>query len=116
MRAGQLDHHIRVLNPVLTRNSYGEDIPSWKELAKKVPAGVLAVSGNERWIAQQVIARAEFLFKIRYLKGITPKSVIEYDPGDGTGVQQYNVLSALPVGRNEGLMVAAETRADAKAV
>lgn len=116
MRAGQLDHHITLKNPVKTRNDFGEDITTLKTFATKVPAGVLAVNGNERWIAQQVVARTEMLFKIRYIKGLNPKSVIEYDPGDGTGPQLYNILSVLPVGRNEGLMVAAQTRADAKAM
>lgn len=105
MMAGRLDRRIKIHTMQVVRSDYGEDVATPDE-GEAVWARVQPVSGNERYISQQVMAEATTQFTIRYRAGVTPEQFIAYEG------RLYDILEVLEVGRSEGLAIAAVARAE----
>jgi len=106
MRAGRLDRRIIIQENTPTQNGVGSEVDSWSDLYV-VWAEVIPVRGTERYAGSQDAAVIEEKFKIRYLKGITPKNRILYNG------RIYDIKGApLEIGRREGLEIQAKARAD----
>jgi head-tail adaptor len=75
---------------------------SYKEWAQR-----LELRGDERWNAQQVVAKIACKYKIRYRSDITPmiRLVDAYD-------REYDIEAALELGRKEGLELLVSARAE----
>lgn len=100
MDAYKFDRPLRIERATTTRNEIGEPIASWElvanTLAEKDPK-----LGREAFVAQQVIATGDVVYRIRWRSDIKPNRdeilrVIE----DGI---TYGVQSILEVGRRQAL-------------
>lgn len=104
MRAGRLDRLITIEQPIeSTDPSYGAPIQTWATLAQ-VWAQVKPVRGSEYFAAQQMNARVDTVFKIRYRSDLTTKMRISY------GGELYDIQSIIELGRNDGLELMAIVR------
>lgn len=107
MRAGKMDRRITLQRKSSSGDSFGQPIETWADISGgTVWAEVSPVSGNERWLSQQMIAEADTLFRIRYMAGLTPLDRVVYDG------RTYDVKSVIEIGRREGLDISAKTRAE----
>jgi len=106
MNAGRMDRRITLQRKSSSQDSFGQPIETWADIST-VWAEVVPVSGNERFVSQQVIAEADTLFKIRYMSGLTPLDRVVYDG------RTYDVKGVIEIGRRrEGMQIAAMTRAE----
>ena len=106
MNAGKMDRRITLQRKSSSQDSFGEAIDTWADIST-VWAEVVPVSGNERFVSQQVIAEADTLFKIRYMSGLTPLDRVVYDG------RTYDVKGVIEIGRRrEGMQISAMTRAE----
>ena len=65
--------------PVETAEAtYGQAVPDWQFFAD-VWCELAPVSGNERFIAQQLLATVSHTIRCRWLGGVTPKMRARYD-------------------------------------
>jgi SPP1 family predicted phage head-tail adaptor len=65
MRAGELDKYATIQYPAKSKNSFGEDIETWTDLAN-VWCSIEPVSGAEKWLQQERISEANSKIKMRY--------------------------------------------------
>ena len=75
---GRLDRRITIQQNTPTRDSVGQSIDSWADLAT-VWAEVVPVSGSESFQAKQVGAEAVAKFRIRYRSDVLRKMRVVYD-------------------------------------
>jgi len=78
LRAGRLKKKITIQQPTETKDSAGALQTSWSTFAI-VWAEVTPQTGREFRTAQQVNAEITIVFRIRYLKSVTPKMRISWD-------------------------------------
>ena len=93
MRAGKLRHRINLLRPVITQNSYGEDVTVWST-DKPVWASIDPLRGDEYYEAMRIKSNATYKIRIRYttLSASTligPKCKIEKISDE----RQFNIVS-----------------------
>jgi SPP1 family predicted phage head-tail adaptor len=86
MKIGLLKHKICFLRLDESQNALGEVIPVEAEIAK-VWASIEPVSGNERFMSNQIFAEATARIRCRFIEGITPKNVIRFKG------RKYDILS-----------------------
>lgn len=103
LSAGQLDRRITFQVAVEVRDSFGEPVQTWANLASHatVPARVEPLRGSERFAAQQVNADTDTKFTIRYRNDLTEKMRILYE------ARYYDVHSIHEVGRHQWLEIEA---------
>ena len=77
-RIGKMDQRIIIQQNTPSRDSVGQDVPSWSEL-DTVWAQVLPTSGSEGQDMQQELAQQTYKFIIRYRSDVTPKHRISYE-------------------------------------
>ena len=65
MRAGQLDVMIAIQRATVTQSPSGEPISAWSTLAER-PAMLTVQTGYERLTTDQLVARAQVAFSIRW--------------------------------------------------
>lgn len=104
MQAGRMDRLIEIRWPGEGSQSASGEIAATVARAVEVWAQVTPSAGNERFAADQRVAEADTVFRIRWLAGVTPLSGIFYD------AHLYDVVSVLEVGRQEGLDILARCR------
>lgn len=78
MRAGRLRHKIKIQRLEKSRTSLGEVIESWEDLLS-TRADVRPLSGNEKYISQQMAADVNYEVVIRYRSGIRAADRIVYN-------------------------------------
>lgn len=103
MRAGELDRTITIQTLTTAPDAYGEMLPTWTTFAT-VNAKVRPIRGEEYFAAQQVNARVDSIFLIRWLAGVLPTMRISYDG------QLWDIRSLNEIGRREGLEIYAEVK------
>ncbi len=86
MRSGDLRHLIKFVNLVETRNEYGEITKTEQDFTTTY-AHIKPLTGNERFIANQVFADATAQITCRYVAGINLKMIITF------GTRKYLILS-----------------------
>ena len=72
MQAGKLRHRVIVQQPTISRNSLGEEIPSWGTFAT-VWASIEPLSGREYTTLRAELAQVTTRIRMRYLAGLTSK-------------------------------------------
>lgn len=96
MRSGELSRRIVIELATEAQDSYGEAVPTWSTFAT-VWAKVTPNRGDERFAANQIVAQADSVFRIRWQSGVTTKMRINYDG------QIYDIVYMAEIGRREGL-------------
>lgn len=104
MQAGRLDRRITFQSLTRTRNTYGDEVASWTDIATTptVWANVLELKGKEKFEASQITHHADLRIRIRYRSDITEKLRIVYNSKD------YDIYSITEMGRGEGLEIFAK--------
>ena len=100
MRAGDLDRRITIEQSTDTADSFGTPVPGWSEL-DVVWAKVRRRFGRE-FLEGGVQAEADIVFTIRYRSDVTHAMRVVYD------ADNYDIVSIIEVGRQEGLEIAAK--------
>lgn len=106
MRSGELDRLITIEQATESTDAYGAPTLTWDPPANswQVWAQVKPIRGQEYFAAQQVNARVDTTFRIRYRSDITTKMRISY------GGEYYDIQSIIELGRREGLELMAIVR------
>lgn len=119
MRAGNLSRRISIQRRTDTQDSAGQPIPTWAQIgsvrwADRKPAG-----GNEKFGAEQFLAREQVVWEIRYasdLADLNPKDRIVYPvpalsdtPADS---DIYEILAVTEIGRFQGLRILTARRSE----
>lgn len=90
MRAGQLRQRVTIQEKSVTRNSYGEEVITWSDVAT-VWASVEPLSGREFLDAQRAGAEVTTRIRIRYRSGIAPEMRVTY------GDHVYDIKAVIDV-------------------
>jgi SPP1 family predicted phage head-tail adaptor len=118
MRAGSLDRPIRIECALLgSRTSSGQPTRTWA-LQRQVWAGIVENRGQEGFASNQVAAKAEIRFAIRYPEGLEPMPSPSEDSRIVYEGRAYNIIHVDPSPfrrRREELHIFASTRAEASA-
>ena len=85
---GNLRHRITLQKPVIIRDSIGQELEEWQDVAT-VWASVEPLSGKEYFNAQQTNSEVSTKITIRYLKSITPFMRVFFQK------HTYNILSVI---------------------
>lgn len=99
MQAGKLDRRIVIQTPTATRDGAGQPVETWATLCT-VWANVTHLRGSEPFQGQQFNAQRKTVFLIRWRDDVDETMQVIHD-GD-----TYGILSAVEVGRREGLEIA----------
>jgi len=91
MRAGELRHRVTIQEAVTAQNSFGEETPSWQDVAT-VWAAVEPLQGREYFDAQKQVAEVDTRVRVRYRAGIGPTMRVVW------GVHTYDIGAVLDVG------------------
>lgn len=107
-QAGRLDRRVALQRATTTQNATtGEQVRIWADEAT-VWAQVEPLAGSELFRAQQLEAKADTRFRIRYRTGITPAETLRI----AYGGRYYDLRSVVELGRREGLEILAEARTE----
>lgn len=105
MQPGRMDRRVTLQARTVTQDAYGEEIPTWVDIAT-VWAHRVELRGDERWQALQSVAKTDIKYNIRYMDGLNPMDrLIE-------GGRVFDIKAVLEIGRREGLEIHAEARAE----
>lgn len=105
IRAGTLDRRIVIQTNTPAQDGYGEPVASWSTLAT-VWARYEALTGRERFVADQVAAEIDARFTIRYRSDVTPKQRVTWDS------KTWDIAAVLEEGRREALHLLCTARSD----
>lgn len=103
MQPGRMDRRITLLQRSLARNSAGEQVATYTELAT-VWGQRLDVTGREFFTSQTTIAEGSARFRIRYRSDLT--TVDRLSEGGLT----YDIQQIAELGRQDGLELVAVAR------
>jgi len=78
MRAGELDKQGTIQFLAKSKNSFGEDIETWTDLATNIWCSIEPVSGSERWLQQERVSEATFKIKMRYRANLNSTMRLKY--------------------------------------
>lgn len=118
MRAGKLDRKIQIERRTDTRDDHGQPIAVWTRIGTTRWASYGPVSGAERFIADQFVAREQVEFQVRWasdLDDLNPKDRIVFPITSGTASdsQIYEIMAVHEIGRREGLRIITARRSEA---
>jgi head-tail adaptor len=116
MRAGKLDRRVSIETNTPVQDVSGEEIADWARIGPIRWASIQAVSGEERFIAEQLVARQQNEFHVRWssdLSSLHPGDRVVY-PVTSTPVDSeiYDILAVHEIGRREGLRIITARRAE----
>jgi SPP1 family predicted phage head-tail adaptor len=75
--AGKLIHSITIQKNTPTRDASGAEIESWSTHADR-KSWIRPLTGNEKYVNQQILATADYAMGIRYCAGATSKMRVKY--------------------------------------
>jgi len=108
--AGKLDRRVRFEHATETTSASGEVSLAWTELVT-VWGSKEPLTGRELFAAQQVTAKVDTRFRVRY-----SPAVDEVTPDETYRIicegRTYDITSVMETGRREGLEILAEARAE----
>ncbi len=78
IRAGKLRHRVTIQQKSVTRNTFGEEVVTWQDVAT-VWAAIEPLRGREFFESQQINAEVTTQITIRYRDGIAPEMRIIYN-------------------------------------
>lgn len=66
MRAGSLDRKVDIQRKTVTQDDFGQDVETWTNLSARRSASYMPIKAEERFTADQFIAREQVEFRIRH--------------------------------------------------
>jgi len=121
MRAGAMDRKITIQRKSTSQDSFGQPIETWASISHRRSAAYRPMRGDERYMADQFIARQQVEFRIRYssvVSDLNPLDRIIYPAPDDKDVQSpdastvYEIMDVPEVGRREGFLVRTARRSE----
>lgn len=103
---GLARHHMRILRPVKTKNSFGGDVSSWQVYAT-VDAQVIAGKGREFEANSERYAEAVYTLRMQYIPGVEREYKVQWaqqlgtidldivDVQDPVGMSNYTAILAV---------------------
>ena len=88
MLAARLNKRVQIQTVSSSKDTHGTEIQTYTT-TNTVWAGIKPVSGNEKYINQQIVAEVTHSIIIRYLSGVTPKMRILF------GTRVFDILNVL---------------------
>jgi len=78
-RAGDLRERVTIERPQKSLKDSGQQkVVTWKYVAGPLPAKVIGVGGRENRRGEQIEASVDYIVRIRYLQGVTPKMRVDW--------------------------------------
>jgi len=105
MKAGRLNRRITIQQPTESQGATGQAVPSWSTF-REVWAEVRQRPGKETFDADQIVAKTDTVFRIRYLAGLTRKMRVSY------GGDYYDIHAIAEIGFKEGHDIWATARVE----
>lgn len=123
MQGGRLDRRIDIERKTLTTASSGQPVETWSKIVARRAASVTPVRADERFSAEQFVAKQQVEFRIRYsstVADVNPLDRIIYppdadSPADSPVAEQsqiFDIIEVSEIGRREGLKIIAARRAE----
>lgn len=117
LKTGSMRWKISVERRTDTRDDHGQPIPTWTRVGLTRWAKVAPVSGNERYAADQFVARQQTEFTVRHssdLASMNPMDRVVYPvTASPTDNEIYDILAVHEVGYREALRIVTARRAEA---
>jgi head-tail adaptor len=121
MRAGRLDRRITIQRKVTSYSNSGAPVETWSAISHRRPASRAPIRGDERFQAQQFVAREQVEVRVRYgssVAGLSPLDRLVYpapaDPDEQAPPEHniYDIMAVHEIGRREGFRILAARRAE----
>jgi SPP1 family predicted phage head-tail adaptor len=105
--AGRLDRRITLRRAKVTTNELGEDVQTWTDLAT-VWAQRTDAGGTEQIAAGELASTMASRFRIRWTNRfvLTPRDRLR------VGDLEFDIVSAVEIGRREGIDIMTRARSD----
>lgn len=116
MRAGRLDRRVAVQRSTVSHSPSGAPIEAWAAIGPDRWASKTAVSGIERYGSEQLEAKEQVEFRLRWaadLADLAPKDRIIEPAADASNPSErsiYDIFAVNELGRHEGFRVLATRR------
>lgn len=122
MRSGRLDRRIDIQRAIMTQDASGQEVQTWETIVRRRAATVFPIRGDERFSAEQFVAKQQCDFQIRYsasLADLNPEDRILYPAqGDESPTPApevhtiFDIIEVSEIGRREGLKISAVRRSE----
>jgi head-tail adaptor len=105
MRLGEFDRYIRIIKPIVTIDSFGQESSEWETFYEGWASKYTKMS-DERYESNQKVNIETTIFSIHYEKGV--KSTFKLIDVDEEIA--YDILGVKEVGYKEGLQIYTKTK------
>ena len=121
MRAGRFDRRITVQRKSTGYSDSGSPVETWSAISHRRPASRSPIGGEERFQAQQFVAREQVEFRVRCgssIAGLSPLDRVIYpsplDPNEQAPPEHsiYDIMAVHEIGRREGFRIMCARRAE----
>jgi SPP1 family predicted phage head-tail adaptor len=119
MRAGRLDRKIDLQRFETTYSPSGSPIEEWSNIAARLSASIIPISGDELYGAPQEVASEQVQFEIRYSQAVADLSPLDRviypaldDEEEITERRICDILAVHEIGRRQALRIVAKRRVD----
>jgi head-tail adaptor len=112
---------VAIQRAMVTQSPSGEEHASWVTLSTRPAALDNGITGTERLATEQVVAKAQVAFTVRWAQSIADVSPLDRiiypasvanSPADLVGNKIYDILMVQEIGRREQLRIFAAVRQD----
>ena len=113
---------IDIQRTLITQDAAGQEVKVWETIARRRAATVFPIRGDERFAAEQFVAKQQCDFQIRYsasLSNLNPEDRIIYPAqGDESPTPApeahtiFDIIEVSEIGRRSGLKISAVRRAE----
>jgi head-tail adaptor len=116
VRIGKLDRRITIQRRTVTQDNAGEPVESWADLSARRPASIAPLTGSERLVGENIIAKEQVEFRTRWstvIADLSPLDRIIYPSSDSPDDSHiYDIIQASEIGRREMMLIIAIREAD----
>jgi len=112
-----LDRKIDIERKTAVSDGYGQGIETWSKIATRRSAWVAPVRGDERFTSEQLVARQQTEFRVRYSSEIADLSPLDRIIYPATSIiprshEIYDIIEVAELGRREALRIITARRAE----
>lgn len=104
MKIGRLRKKVNIQSVSEANDSFGEPVKTWSNFAANRWAEVEQTGGGESFTGSRIIDEKTVVFKMRFVKGITPKMRVVF------GNENYDIESVINEGERNRYMRLTTTR------
>lgn len=109
MQAGKLDRRVTLVERVLTKAAFNEDVQTWPGPGRDVWASYEPIKDAERLRSAEVAASITARFQIRWSEAVSAVDPTWRLTFDG---RAFDITAVKEIGRREGLEITAAARAE----